>query len=239
MSDDTSPRPLEENGGAMVTPYVAPFIAFLVLTQLESFESTKPYYPWLYAAKIGVVTAICIFLCRSWPAFSTRGFGLGVGFGIFGVVAWVLIANLRIESWLAENIPLVASMVGARVGYNPWESIPSSSGAIAFIAVRLFGLAVIVPIIEEVFWRGFLLRYLIDEKFTSVAIGTYTTFSFLVVTALFALVHPEILAAIVWGAGINLLCYQTKNLWACVVGHGVTNLLLGLYVLQSGHWSLW
>jgi CAAX prenyl protease-like protein len=80
---------------------------------------------------------------------------------------------------------------------------------------------------------------LIDERFSRVPMGTFTFFSFAVVTLLFAVVHPEILAAIVWGAGINGLLYQTRNLWACVVGHGVTNFLLGVYVLQSGHWELW
>jgi membrane protease YdiL (CAAX protease family) len=31
---------------------------------------------------------------------------------------------------------------------------------------------------------------------------------------------------------------RTRSLWACVVAHGVTNLLLGLYVVYSGDWFL-
>lgn len=229
----------KENGEVPIVPYVAPFAAFLLLTQLETLAALQPHYPLVYAVKIGVVAGICAYYFRYWPIFWTRGFGLGILFGIVGVVAWVLLANAGIEAFLAQRIPGLGSLVGERVGYNPWEKIATTEGALAFIAVRLFGLAVIVPIVEEVFWRGFLLRYLIDEKFQAVPIGTFTTFSFLIVTALFALVHPEIVAAIVWGAGINLLCYRTKNLWACVVGHGVTNLLLGVYVLLAGKWFLW
>lgn len=105
--------------------------------------------------------------------------------------------------------------------------------------MRFFGLALVVPLIEEVFWRGFLLRWLIDEDFEQVPIGAYTFGSFAAVTLLFALVHPEILAAIAWGALANGVLYLTKNLWATIAMHMTTNLLLGLYVLQTREWFLW
>ena len=58
-------------------------------------------------------------------------------------------------------------------------------------------------------------------------------------TALFTLVHPELLAALVWGAAINLLLYRTRNLWACVAMHATTNALLGVYILATNSWELW
>jgi membrane protease YdiL (CAAX protease family) len=51
--------------------------------------------------------------------------------------------------------------------------------------------------------------------------------------------HPEILAAVVWVSGMNLLWQRTGNLWACVVAHAATNLLLGLYIIRTGSWHLW
>ena len=103
----------------------------------------------------------------------------------------------------------------------------------------MLGLAVVVPLMEEVFWRGFLIRYLVNDDFESVPQGTYTPLSFWVVVLLFTLAHPELLAAAIWCAGINLVLYRTKNLWACIVAHAVTNLLLGVYILASGAWVLW
>ncbi len=92
---------------------------------------------------------------------------------------------------------------------------------------------------EEIFWRGFLARYLIKEQFTTVPQGVFTPASFAIVTALFVAVHPELLAATAWGVLINLLYRQTANVWACVVMHGVTNALLGAWILKTGDWRLW
>jgi len=100
-------------------------------------------------------------------------------------------------------------------------------------------MAAIVPVMEEVFWRGFLARYLLADDFRNAPQGVFTPLSFLMVTLAFASVHPEILAAIAWGTMINLLYRRTANLWACVVMHAVTNGLLGGYILATGNWHLW
>lgn len=217
--------------------YVAPFAAYLVATAAESHF--PDHYPIAYTAKIVFVTVVCLFSFREWPRFETRGFGWAILFGVLGVVAWIGLAGLGVEQWLAGNVPLFDSVIQSRPSYNPFEKIESPSGQWAFLIVRFLGLAALVPIIEEVFWRGFLMRYLISDKFESVPIGTVTPLSFAIVTFFFALVHPELLAAIAWGAGINVLYWWTRNLWACVVGHSVTNLLLGLYVVNWGEWQLW
>jgi CAAX prenyl protease-like protein len=234
-------QPQNESGtSSPFAAYIAPFASFLLLTQLESLEALKPYYPWVYFAKIAMVTAVCVVFRKAWPTFSTKGFGLAILFGIIGVVAWVAIAQLGLEKKLVQIIPPLATLFPDRIGFNPFQEIADPIARSAFLAARFFGLALIVPIIEEVFWRGFLMRYLIDDrKWEAVPIGAFSSLSFLIVTILFALVHPEFLAAIVWGAGINLLLVQTRNLWATIVAHGVTNLLLGVYILQSGAWKLW
>lgn len=235
-----SPEKENDETGAMIA-YIAPFAMFMILTQIETFEALRPHYPWVYGAKIALIVATIIWCAGKgkWPPFSTKGFGLAIAFGLVGLVAWIGISQLAIEQRLMEVAPFLKNIIGERVGYNVWKEIPSQPGAIAFLAVRLIGLAIVVPIIEELFWRGFLLRYLIDERFNTVPIGTYTTFSFVIVTLFFALVHPEILAALVWGAGINFLLYRTQNLWAAVLGHAVTNLSLGIYVLTTGAWYYW
>lgn len=220
-------------------PFVLPFAAFMVATQIESIGPLRAHYPWAYTAKVVLVSALCLFFIPKWPKFSSRGLLSAVAFGVVGVVLWVGLVQLGIEDWLRNNVPVFGQIVQQRIGYNPFDAIPSPVGRTIFLAVRFFGLALLVPLIEELFWRGFLIRFLISEKFSEVPIGACTPFSFAVVTLFFALVHPEILAAVVWGAGINLLWAWSKNLWACVIAHAVTNLLLGLYVVRSGEWYLW
>ena len=105
--------------------------------------------------------------------------------------------------------------------------------------MRLVGIAVLVPIAEELFWRGFLLRWLIDPEWEEIKLGEYTHHSCAIVVLMFTVAHPEWLAAASYCLLINGLLYWKKDLWQCVVAHAVSNLVLAIYVLQTGHWWLW
>lgn len=214
--------------------YSLPFALFLLLGVVEGWQLLLPYYPWVYSLKIGLVAALWWRLKGAYPRPSSGGLLLGLLIGSVGLVIWVGLCRLHLESLLPSWLQF-----GQRVGYNPFEALASPLGQWLFLGVRLFGLAVVVPLMEEVFWRGFLLRYLIAEDFETVPLGKFTPGSFVLVTLLFAAAHPEILAALVWGAAVNVLLYWTRNLWACVLAHAVTNLLLGIYLLAFGAWELW
>lgn len=214
-------------------PFVLPFGAFLGLTTLESVEN----YVAVYSLKIALCTGLWWWFRRAYPGWSRSGMGLALALGVAGLPVWVLLSRIP----LGEVLPgfLVDWMAaGDRVGFDPFRAL-ADGPAWGFAAVRLFGMAVTVPLIEELFWRGFLLRFLIDEQFETVPVGTFTVFSFASVTLLFAVVHPEFLAALAWGAGVNWLLYRTRNVWACVLAHAATNLLLGIYVIRTGSWWLW
>jgi CAAX prenyl protease-like protein len=109
------------------------------------------------------------------------------------------------------------------------------------VVVRFVRLVVVVPLLEEIFWRGFLLRYLINEDFTRVPFGTFSWLSFGVVTVGFCVEHslPDYPAAILTGMLYNWVAYRTRRLSSCVLVHAITNLLLGIYVLRTGQWGFW
>jgi len=218
--------------------YCAPFIVYMVFCWLETWSPLQPYYPWMNAAKTVVVMGLCWRFRRVYPPRAWNGVTLGIVVGIVGVVLWIVLATPRWESQLATWLPGWLYS-GERTAFNPFESITGPLGQWAFILARMTELTLVVPLMEEVFWRGFLMRYFISEDFERVPIGKYTPLSFAVVTAGFVMVHPELLAALVWGTGVNLLLYWTKNLWACIVAHAVTNFLLGVYILIAGAWYLW
>lgn len=218
--------------------YVGPFALFMVLCTIEGWEPLSASYPFLYTLKIILVFALWCSFRKQYPALTTDGFALGVLVGVVGVVVWIGLWQLNLESHLQGILPGWLYSPD-RVGFDPFTAIDSPAAAWAFIAIRLCGLAIVVPLMEEVFWRGFLIRYLVSDDFENVPIGRYTLLSFTVVTLFFTLAHPELLAAVVWCAGINLLLYRTKNLWACIIAHAVTNLLLGVYILATDAWVLW
>lgn len=218
--------------------FVLPFALFLILTSFEGTAEEQGWYTGFYTLKIAVVTVALVFCRSAFPNFSTRGLLLGSVLGVVGTVVWVALAWLDLEAMLRDVLPTWI-MAGPRAGFNPFGEDGLTLGAILFVAVRLIGLAIIVPLMEELFWRGFTIRYLTDANFRKVPYGEFTFFAFAFVTLAFMLVHTEWTAALVWGAAINLLLYQTKNLWACIAMHAVTNALLGAYILSTGNWQLW
>ena len=96
-------------------------------------------------------------------------------------------------------------------------------------------------IADEIFWRAFLLRFLISENFESVRFGTFSWLSFAVVTLAFGFSHStaDWPAALVTGALYNIIAYRTKSLSACVLAHALTNLALGLWIVATKQWGFW
>lgn len=232
------PRSKRNTFSSQLVCFLMPMIIFLSITALEGGKYAEKYYPLLYTFKIVVVTALWWGCRHCYPKWSWSGWSSGCLAGIFGAMIWIGTSHWTLTFVLGDMLPkwLVAD---ERIAFNPFDAIEASRGVYAFLAIRLFGLVVTVPLVEEVFWRGFLIRYLINEDFEQVPIGQLTLFSFTAVTLLFALVHPEFIAAIIWGAAINILLLKTRNLSACVIAHAVTNLLLGAYILSTSRWELW
>jgi len=110
---------------------------------------------------------------------------------------------------------------------------------LALVAIRIFGASIVVPIMEELFWRSFLIRYIIHSNFESVRLGTFTAGSFLFTVVLFGLEHNLWLAGMMAGVAYNALLYRTGRLWPCIIAHAFTNLALGIHVLMTGEWHWW
>ncbi|MBF0558504.1 MAG: CAAX prenyl protease-related protein [Nitrospirae bacterium] len=127
---------------------------------------------------------------------------------------------------------------GNPVGYSPMK-IESLSLRYAFISSRLLGAVVVVPVMEELFWRSFMIRYVIDPEFLKVPLGQFTWSSFLIIAVLFGLEHNLWLAGMMAGATYNVIFYYTRSIGQCILSHAVTNLALGVYVLNTGQWKFW
>mgnify|MGYP003382120729 CR=1 FL=1 len=221
-----------------IVAFVAPFVLYVLPTMVESTSWSVFSYEFICTLK-GVLAAMALWAFRRrYPAFSTRGFRLAVIAGTLGCVAWVILERLQSTFPIVER-SMSFLIGGKRNGFDPFSDGGPSPSQLTLMIVRLSELVIIVPLGEELFWRGFLARYLIADDFENVAQGTFTRFSFAVVTLAFVSVHPEILAAFVWGILINLLYRRTANLWACIVMHSITNGLLGAYILTTESWHLW
>jgi uncharacterized protein len=207
-------------------------------------------YPYIYTLKIALT---CLAILWVWPGYLQFPWkwnkGLSIAVGVIGAVLWVAINKgqmaLHLDSKVLEEWYLGSlTELGSRPGFNPLRQLSDQpSWAWTFLAIRFFGLVIVVPVIEEFFLRGFLMRYVIDiEKgvdWWTLPFAMVTPLALLVGTAVPMLMHPqELVAAAVWFSMVTWLMVYTKNIWDCIVAHGVTNLLMGLWVLYSGDWWL-
>jgi CAAX prenyl protease-like protein len=138
--------------------------------------------------------------------------------------------------WISIDATLPVN--GAPRGFDP-ALLPDGATRLMMTATRVAGAVLVVPLMEEIFWRSFLLRYVIDADFESVPIGRFTWTSFLVTTVLFGLEHHLFFAGMVAGAIYSIILYKTRSVAQCILAHAVTNLALACYVLYTGRWYFW
>ncbi len=213
-------------------PYVAPFLAFVAFMAIEKLLPLPSHF--LYIARFTVVLAIILFVSRPLVSFWARSpFGsIAVGVGVFAI--WVapdiLWPGYR-QHWLFEN-----SLTGAAQSTLP----PGARVDPLFIAIRIAGSTLLVPILEELFWRGWLMRWLIHRDFRKVPLGAWSASSFWIVALLFASEHgPYWEVGLLAGVVYNWWIVRTKSLADCIVAHAVTNGVLSVYVLATGQWQYW
>jgi len=203
-------------------------IVFGVLTAAESYVSVD-WYPAAYLVKAVIVTT-ALLLCRA-PLQEIRFDGkylvpsILVGVAVF--VVWVGIDEVIDYPRLGSRSAFDANQL--RGGF--WWPV--------FLAVRIYGLVVMVPIMEEIFWRSFLLRYLTDHNFTRLQVGTFSAFALWVMVAASAIAHPEWPVAIVASLAFAFWLKRTRNLFAAIVAHATGNAALGGFVLATGKWQYW
>jgi membrane protease YdiL (CAAX protease family) len=206
-----------------------------------------PYsaYPWLYAAKIALTIAAVLFVWPGYRQFPLRLTPLAIVVGVVGGPLWIGLCALNWEHVyllpVLERCGLGSLIGGAdRPAFNPFVQLADQPGwAWTFLAVRFLGLVAVVPLVEEFFLRGFLMRFVMEHDWWKVPFGKADKLAILLGTAVPMLTHPgELLAAAVWFSMITWLMLKTRSIWDCVVAHAATNLILGLYVVLSGAWRL-
>lgn len=218
--------------------YLAPlcvFLLFLLLAELvrslgdgyAHWVLAEPRY-WVFPLQ----TAVCAVLL--WRLRSRYIFGPFQGLGFATIIGLLALAVWVAPQWLFGAAPRTD-------GFNP-EHFGSNNPAYFWnLSLRLLRMVVIVPLVEEIFWRGFLLRYLVNEDFSKVPFGTFTWRSFFITSFAFCLEHQfaDWPAALITGALFNIVAWRTRNLAACVLTHAVTNLALAIYILQTRQWGFW
>jgi CAAX prenyl protease-like protein len=212
--------------------YIAPFAAILAFLALWPRLTLDPASTWPVAVLL--VAAVCFV---SWPpelSLVPSRWPASIAIGIAVFFLWiapdVLFPHYRNSILFSNQIfGQVHSSLPPEALHSPWV-----------LAWRTARAVLVVPIAEELFWRGWLLRWLINSNFQKVPLGAYSPFAFWITAALFASEHgPYWDVGLVTGVIYNWWMIRTKSVASCILMHAVTNGLLSAYVIAYNQWQYW
>lgn len=179
-----------------------------------------------------LVAAIFFFARRVLPRRAPHWMAsAALGIAVFAI--WIA-PDFFVPGW-REN-PLFQNAVTGRIKTSiaPHELTP------LMLVLRTIRAALLVPVIEELFWRGWLPRWIQDTSFSRIPLGQYTPVAFWTTAVLFAAEHgPYWEVGLVTGIIYNWWMRRTRSLGDLMLAHGVTNLALSLYVIGTERWMYW
>lgn len=209
---------------------VAPFFVFLLLTAVQDHCGEGGRY-WIYLAKTVI---------GAWMVWESRPFVSELRWAISWEAVVIGIAVFGLWVGLDGLYPQFVSKPTTETVWNPHRVFGEGSAlAWLFILVRIVGTATVVPMIEEVFYRSFVYRYIANPRFETVALNYFAWLPFLASSALFGFSHVQWLPGILCGLLYQWLVWRKGRLGDAMAAHGITNLLLGLWVAWQGAWKFW
>ena len=208
--------------------YWIPMVAFGLLTLAEGYVPAA-WFPIAYMFKALIVTA-CLLIWRRPLAEIKPDRRL--------VLPSILLGIGVFAAWIAIDKFVDYPHLGTRTAYDPTQ-LHGTWLYGSFLTVRFFGLAIMVPVMEEIFWRSFLLRYLTRTDFHRLPVGTFSASALGIMVAASAISHPEWLVAIMASLSYAFWIRRSRSLFAAILAHAVTNGALGAYVLTTHEWHYW
>jgi CAAX prenyl protease-like protein len=203
-------------------PYVFPFLIVLICTEATFFV---PQWRYQIIIGAGVVASSLLFIWRekliqdAIPTMRTLQNAAGIIAGVILALAWLTLVHFNVST--PEPLHLV----------QLWPT--PRNYLIIFLITATLGL--VIPVVAELFWRSFLLRYFIAQNFKSIPVGTFNLFAFIMVTILTALATGNHTAyLLVSNMAFTGLTFWSKTLYCSIVAHAVANMCIMLASMYLG-----
>ena len=211
----------------------AVFMGLLYLRQMAPADASWGFDTrWLYGLQVLVVGSLLALWWRDYGELArqtlptVRETGIAVGVGLLVFVLWIHLD----ASWMTLSLDATPIFIPTTAaGGLDWP----------LIVARILGAALLVPVMEELFWRSFLMRWAQSPIFEGVSPSSVGVRAILISTFVFVLAHTLWLAAVIAGLAYTLLYIRSRKLWSAVIAHAVTNGALGVWVVATGNWQFW
>jgi len=214
---------------------ILPFALFMALLALRGAVPADGSWGfdgrWIYGLTVLAVGGALLAWWRDYgelgrqnlPAPGEVAWAVAVGLGVFAL--WIRLT----EPWM--------QLGEATAAFRPVDGEDRLQWPL--IAVRWIGATLLVPVMEELFWRSFLMRWVESPAFEGVDPRRVGLKAIVLSTFVFALAHPLWLAAVLAGLAYAWLYVRSTRLWTAVIAHAVTNGALGVYVVATRQWQFW
>lgn len=224
-----APQPAFDRAAwARILPFAAYLSFFLVGDVLARLGVDADSLRWLYAVKTVTVVALLAFF---WRDYTELKVGMPAPLVVVSAVAAGIVVFFL---WINLHAPWM--VIGESGGFDP-----RTGGVIDWplVAIRIAGAALVVPVMEELFWRSFVMRWIDKPDFLLLDPAQAGVRGFVISVVLFGFEHNLWLAGIVAGVAYSVLFMRHRTLWSPILAHAVTNGMLGAWVVITGAWSYW
>ncbi len=214
------------------TRYVLPFVVFILFLMGHQYLPVPDL--WEYPFRVAAMAAVLWFFSRGVIDLRVRNWAgtVGIGVGVFAIwIAPDLLWPHYRESFIFQNF------LTGKIASSVPEELRSSWIVLVFRTLRA---VIIVPIVEELFWRAWMMRWIVNPDFEKVPLGSYAANAFWITAVLFASEHGAYWeVGLIAGIVYNWWLIRTKSLGDCILAHAITNALLSAYVIVYGQWQYW
>lgn len=203
--------------------FLLPFLAILAAGMLA--QAAGSGFEWLYPLRVLVAAAVLWHYRTELSKLNWRVSGESAALGALVFLLWM--GWDRLSGGVATDMPRVFAVAPAYLR-SVW------------MAFRVVGAIITVPIAEELAFRGYLMRRFASVKFSKMSFQGCGLYPVLVSSVAFGLLHgrlwvPGIAAGIVYAIAAR----RRGRIGDAVLAHSVTNALISLWVAYSGDWHLW
>ena len=206
---------------------ILPFLIFIVLTSAQGSFGPESHY-WIYLIK----TLIGIWMIWiTWPLVGEMRVNISLEALGGGILVFALWINLDFK------YPKLTE-------YGDTWNLAKQFGQNSimfwlFATTRIIGSTLVVPFLEEVFYRSFLYRYILTKNWLFTPHNLFDIRPFIVTSLIFGLTHSHWLAGIICGMIYQIIVLRTNRLGDAITAHAITNCLLGFWVITQQKWHLW
>jgi len=227
-SASVKPPMLNRAAWVRIIPFLVYIFFIVAADMLGRLGFSAAELRWLYPVKIFAVVVTLVMFYRhytelhSWRV-SPIGAVCATGVGVVVFILWINFSS----GWL---------LIGTPEGFDP-----RTDGQIDWllVAIRIAGAALVVPIMEELFWRSFLMRWMEASDFEAVAPAAVRLQSVMIAAVLFGFEHNQWLAGVAAGVAYSVVYMRQGSLWSAILAHAVTNGVLGLWIVSTANWTYW